>query len=327
MCLFSWLKTVYQLHTHAWLRQRLGVLSFKARWRLRLRMYRHATLAYGWMQFALEQPLSRNRLGTSRHNAYRLLQKPLRPYLNRYHTPVKRCDALESHYRQMIQIPELTTLQGLRSLVQGWTLAEFIGKSQAHYVIHLACTDKFDREGEFLLTLEQRCAHHRIAAIAFSLNESAGGGLDIGCLQGAKAGDGPEFIRQVTKDFHSMRPKNLLMFALYDLAACWGIQHIRAISNEARIYSKQWRPFRHQDYAKANYDQFWEELGGQVLADTGWFQLPPHLHQKSIEDVPSKHRSEHRRRLALRDSIDQQIQASFAAARTETAAEPLQTSG
>jgi len=36
--------------------------------------------------------------------------------------------------------------------------------------------------------------------------------------------------------------------------------------------------------------------------------LPDHLKQKQVEEVPSKHRAEHRRKLQLREDIRNQIQ-------------------
>lgn len=247
--------------------------------------------------------------------AYRLLQKPLRPYLNHAYPASSRLAALLGHYRQSRHIPALATETARRNLLAGWRLAEFVGKSGAHYVLNLSHTDRFDREGELLLTLEQHCTRQRIAVVAFSLHDRAGGGLDIGCLQGAEKHAGAAFIRTVTRDFHGMRPKNLLMFALYDLAACWQIGHIRAIDNTHRIYHRVRRFLRTSHVLSADYDSFWRELGGEASPDNnGWFHLPQHLHQRTIEETPSKHRAEHRRRLALRTTIDTQIRQAFTSA-------------
>lgn len=312
--LLAWFRALRQVFVQPELQAALPSLSVRRAWRLRLRLCCHPQSSMRWLACLRQETALHARMRQSPGLTYRLLQKPLRPYLNYAYSPAQRLTALVSHYQQRQDIPALATEAARQQLLSGWFLAEFVGKSGAHYVLRLSHTDRFDREGELLLTLAQHCTGQRIAIIAFSLNNQSGRGLDIGCLQGAAQQAGAGFIRTVTRDFHGMRPKNLLMFALYDLAACWQIERIRAIDNVHRIYHRVRRLFPWSHALSADYDHFWQELGGEPCPhETGWFLLPSHLHQRSVEETPSKHRAEHRRRLALRDAVDTQIRQALMA--------------
>jgi uncharacterized protein VirK/YbjX len=237
---------------------------------------------------------------------YRRLQKPLRPYLNKSYNAEERLNALQEHFYFLKLIFCINQISFSAIKSTGLTLAVFACKKQIDYEILLAETDQFDREGEFRLTLRDVNSKTQIAVIAFSLATTPELRIDIGCLQGPQSNLGIEFIRKTTRDFYGIRPKNLLMFALYDVARIWGIRSIRAINNKQQIYAKKEGLFKNSNYAKADYDGFWKELRGDYKGQ-GWFKLPEQLLQHPIEEIPSKHRSEHRRKLKVREEIRNQI--------------------
>lgn len=117
--------------------------------------------------------------------------------------------------------------------------------------------------------------------------------LLIGCVQGAKATAGKEAVRELTRQCHGLRPKNLLLSLAYAVAASYGIERIRGVGQAVH-------PFAGRDNKiKSDYNGFWLEAGG-VLAADGLFDMPPHEAERDAATVDSKHRSAFRRREALR---------------------------
>lgn len=117
--------------------------------------------------------------------------------------------------------------------------------------------------------------------------------IAIGCIQGPGGQNGKDVVRDLTKNMHGMRPKQLMLSLAYAFAQHFGIQRILAVSNTAH-------PLRRaRDRFQADYDAFWLEQKGSDLGD-GWFMLPEALGRKSEAEVPSNHRSAFRRREAMR---------------------------
>lgn len=285
------------------IRNILAILPFRQKLRFFVRVVFKPIIACSWLDYIFSEPLCF--LADSRP-LYRRLQKPLRPYINGSFTAEERLKSLQEHFDCLKLLFKSNPANFLSITQGGLTVAVFSCKKQIAYELILAQTDHFDREGEFRLTLREAETQKEIGVVAFNLGMMPARRLDIGCIQGHKTG-GVEFVREITRDLYGIRPKNLLMFALYDLVEIWNIRFIRAIDNTHRIYAKRRELFSRQNYAQADYELFWKELGGMDLGN-GWFKLPDHLKQKQAKEVPSKHRAEHRRKLQLREDIRFQIQ-------------------
>lgn len=233
----------------------------------------------------------------------RLLLKLQRPYLNRHYRPRARLNALVAHYEFLARTLSNELIDRLAN-GDGLCLARVATAGGRDYNLRLSGTDTFDREGELLLTLEQDVGRQRVACIAFSVTHKDGRPqLEIGCLQGATVQAGKELIKQSTKDLHGLRPKNLLLDALYALAQSWGIPWIVAIDNGNRIY-RSGNADSNQVFA--DYDCFWRELGG-VQGKNGQFLLPAQLVHRPPAAVASSRRAEYRRRQDLRESVTRQL--------------------
>jgi uncharacterized protein len=120
-----------------------------------------------------------------------------------------------------------------------------------------------------------------------------GRSLLVGCVQGAKASEGKEAVRDLTRQCHGLRPKNLLLSLVYAVAQTYNSERVRGVGQAVH-------PFAHkQDKIKSDYNGFWHEVGG-VAASDGMFDLPAREAVRDAADVDSKHRSAFRRREALR---------------------------
>lgn len=62
---------------------------------------------------------------------------------------------------------------------------------------------------------------------------------------------------------------------------------------------------RKQEKVHANYDEFWESIGG-IEKDNLW-SLPKKLERKSIEDIPAKKRAQYIKKFNLLDTLSEKI--------------------
>lgn len=153
---------------------------------------------------------------------------------------------------------------------------------------------QYPREGDLSIHLLNETGDE-IYLMSFSFGEQ--GELYVCSLQGPSTEQSVEQVKSITKQMHAMRPKNLLMSAIYAVAAYFQIKSILGISNNSHIKSQ---------HLKSSYDTFWEECGGVLNAD-GWYQLPLQEPMRDIESVKSQRRSEFRKREALREAMSQSI--------------------
>ncbi|WP_199016431.1 DUF535 family protein [Shimwellia pseudoproteus] len=146
---------------------------------------------------------------------------------------------------------------------------------------------RFPREGDLGLYLFD-AADALVYAITFSIVGK--GQLLISGVQGPGPEHGAEMVKEMTKQMHGLRPKNLLLSAVYVIARQYNLSAIKGITDQTHIKSQ---------HLRSSYNAFWEESGGQP-DHCGWFDLPDSEPQRDVETVKSQHRSAFRKREALR---------------------------
>lgn len=158
------------------------------------------------------------------------------------------------------------------------------------------------REGEMSLALVDS-AGLQISYAQFSIIDG-GTTLVIGCLQGAANNAGLDAVRDMTRQCHGLRPKNLLLSLVRTVADAFGVEHVLGIANGAHVFAGL------PGKIKADYDAFWLEAGG-VPTDDGFYEIPAREPVRSAMDVESKRRSEFRRREALRHEACERVLLAF----------------
>ena len=93
-------------------------------------------------------------------------------------------------------------------------------------------------------------------------------------------------------------PRLLLFAALEGLAIAMGVQQIIGVGVRMQI-ATSFGPIRSPSFLE-NYDLFWRSLNGQFRLDGNFNLTAPSLH-KSLENIPSKHRTRALRRRVYRD--------------------------
>ncbi|MGC2166577.1 MAG: DUF535 family protein [Gallionella sp.] len=243
-------------------------------------------------------------------NNPRILLKPGRNYLNRNYSFSDRAKVVLSHYSLLSGLVSRSTIESL-SNGNALLLATIEGKNGVSYQVTLSKTSKYDREGEAVLGLMDTTQQVQIWTFVFTLTGCrVNAGIEIGCMQGTKDQDARELIKRATKELHGIRPINLLTDAIYEIKREWNIANCYGVCNVSRVYNGK--------STYLDYDAFWLELGGVINRDE-MFRLPHKLEHRLLMNIPSHHRSEYKRRTALRLNLSTQISLNLKALRSPEA--------
>lgn len=166
----------------------------------------------------------------------RLLERPQHPYINRRLSLARRYAVIADHYHTMLAtfppvVCEAVYLGGrypigMLRLKDGSTLA-----------IELRRPTGRGREGELCLCLTD-ARGQPLSSMIFSIADD-GRTLLLGCVQGAATTLGREAVRELTRQSHGLRPKNLLLSMLRALAGRYGIVRVRGVANAAHPFAGQ----------------------------------------------------------------------------------------
>jgi len=256
--------------------------------KIRLRALLHARQTPAWLHLLNSHPAFSEYVRA----CPRFVYKVYRPYISNALDAGQRLAAIRAHY-------EFIFRRGLGQLAARAAngpvpLAEAPGKSGLPYRIELRTVNICDREGDLVLQLVQD--GKTLYTTAFSIAPRDGqAAISIGCIQGGKTEDAREAIRAATRDLHGLRPKQLMVALVRQLAFDYGCARVLMVSNRNRVTYKAIRNGR----VLADYDQLWEELGARRRADGDYEMEATALAAPDMESIPSKKRAEARRRHEL----------------------------
>jgi uncharacterized protein VirK/YbjX len=265
-----------------------GLPRLRERLKIRLRALLHAPQTPAWLRLLNSHPAFSEYVRT----CPRFLYKVYRPYISTALGPADRLAAIQAHYHFIFRRGLGQTVA--RASLAPLALANVEGKSGLPYSIQLRTVDMFDREGELVLQLAQ--GDKVIYTVAFTVAPRAGRpAISIGCVQGGKTEDAREAIRLATRDLHGIRPKQLMVSLVRQLGHEYGCERLHLVSNRNRVIYKAIRHGR----VLADYDALWEELGA-VRNAGGDYELDcAPLGAPDLESIPSKKRSEAKKRHEL----------------------------
>lgn len=166
------------------------------------------------------------------------------------------------------------------------------------------------REGHLTLSLFK--GHFRAFTIAFSLYNYPETELFIGGIQGRKNdGNMLALYREMTKDFHGVRPRDFMLEMVRLFAIKYGVKYIYAVADDHRISRHPY--FAREDSPGLTYDDVWIERGGTRVAPTH-FKLPLSGTRRGLDEVATKKRAMYRRRYEMFDAIEESLPADLATA-------------
>jgi uncharacterized protein VirK/YbjX len=159
------------------------------------------------------------------------------------------------------------------------------------------------REGQLALSLWEGV--DRLFCITFSLiSDGADRTAVVGGLQGRRQVEDEEDVleryRRFTKYAHGSRPRDFVIEVFRMLCRSVGVTRILAVSDANHPLKGKNEGFT------LRYDEAWLDRGG-TDAGTGFYELALQRPDKSMEDVPAKKRSQYRKRIAMFDEIEAQL--------------------
>ena len=235
----------------------------------------------------------------------KLYQKLQRPYLtSHFHTP-QRLQSLRHHYQFVVSHLAPGLLREIHS-VAGKCLAALPAEGAGRHQLRLAAS-RLDKEGELAITL-QNPEGLVMFTLTFSITRCEAGHREIliGGLQGNQSANDRDLIIVLTRRWHGLRPKALLLFAIQQLAALWGVTRVRAVGDNTHIY-RHWRQRKH---LASSYDEWWLEAGGHLAGD-GLFDLPARFVPRDIAALKTNKRPVYRRRYLMLAGLADQFAISL----------------
>jgi uncharacterized protein len=219
----------------------------------------------------------------------RLQERHFHRYINLHWSRRERLRHLLGHYKFISAVLPEPLFHAI--YVRGSAYVGFIAmKDGSMLKLSLMPPISMGREGELCIALS--LDDQPIYRLVFTVVD-AGATLVIGCLQGPGAENSRNVVRNLTRNLHGLRPKQLILGLVYAFARQFSIKNIRAVGNAAHPLRRKGHKFM------ADYDEFWQEQLA-VAEPQDWYRLPNNVHRKTEAEVPSNHRSAFRRREDLR---------------------------
>lgn len=254
---------------------------------------------FRWLRFLHKEPM----LWQLAESHPQLILKIYRPYLSKCLSCTERVKILSQHYGFLLNASYANLVRHIA--LHPKVLCEFFGKSGTAFQLELVSTGLANREGEFMIHLVSNKIS--IYRIAFSfLTIGAESYVKIGCVQGIRAEEGAILVRATTHDLHGCRPKNLMVSIVRDIGDYFGCHAALGVSNKNKLLAQ-----RVQQKSAPDYDATWDEIRA-IKRDDGDYQFScKDILKINFDAVPSRKRSEARKRNQLLGAIFQAVRHSF----------------
>jgi uncharacterized protein VirK/YbjX len=241
------------------------------------------------------------------HYHPRIYIKPFRTYIPIKWNKDRKIKVILDSYRFIEKNKHI--LEDILINEQGINIAKISLSQEYDAFINVGYSERFRKEGEFVLSLECDYLGGKVASVAFALEEKEKGKWTciVSCVQGYNYDDVPDVFKKTQNLLYKMRPTALVIYALQDFIRELGCQDIYCVGDKIHTY-RQKHAIHLQWFHKIgfDYDKFWLEVGCMQI-DKDWFLLPLNPARKDISDIKSKKRSLYRKRYAMLDDISLNI--------------------
>jgi uncharacterized protein VirK/YbjX len=222
------------------------------------------------------------------------------PYINHVWTVPRRLDVIDQHYLLLTGSAGIISDATVRNIELVQSCEEYKGLR-----LILEKAPWFLREGEIVLSIF--VDEMRIYSIAFTLGiECNQRVVYVGALQGRNIENAMEIYRNITHALYGMRPRDYLLTALKLLSKTMGITTLWGIESEHRQQNGAYFGGAHKNKLFADYNEIWLEHGGVDLKN-GFFEISTDIQYKNMNDIPSRKRSNYKRRYAMIDNLEENI--------------------
>jgi uncharacterized protein VirK/YbjX len=242
-----------------------------------------------------------------------MIYKLMRPYEVCTYSIEKRLEVLRDHYSILseyftpeqfdllgaefgIRVKDFPTTEAVP--VQYSITLQYNGTHRREAELSLEITRSFDREGNGNATCERVFS----AAVNFG-NINGHRVLKINSIQGCTP-HLPEPMKEIsaaTKAGYGIMPKYLMILLAFRIAELTGCEHVLGIKTESHIYANSHYSSKINKDFHYDYDAQWKEFKGEEYSENYLKLSKPE--RTPLEEIPSKKRSQHRKRYAFIDEI------------------------
>jgi len=292
--LFSTLKEGWKLAYNGYNNERKSYLR-KQQWKIAFNILLNPSFSKKWFQ-----QLRSNTFKPIFAIRPQLYIKPYRPYISIAWDKQHKIKVISDTYEIINTLPKLshTLLIDNKAVL----LSTFSLSDDSQYNIKLGYVTRFRKEGEWVIYLESADSQKAIVSAAFSFEKQNDQQWDfiIGCIQGSQ---NKQELKTIQKQMHGLRPKSFILLVVQKFARQLGANNIYGVADLVQPYRRKHAinlPWFHA--ISFNYDQFWQESGGEKI-NKEWFKLDLDPQLKDIQEVKSKKRSMYRKRYAMLDNV------------------------
>lgn len=184
-------------------------------------------------------------------------------------------------------------------------IAKIIGKSLAEYHIVMSQHDRFRHEGEITIQLVENIGDDFLSALTFLFSgDKENPTILVGGIQGHKSESAKERIKEITKDLHGLRPKSIILEALYGIIPAVNAKYVEAVCFKNHALTDNKRALY------SDYDAFFQEITDKT-AKNGNYILPLEMPHRDVSEVASKKRKAWLAKEEIKRSINNQVEQTF----------------
>lgn len=243
------------------------------------------------------------------------LERMHRPFLHSRFSPHERLAASLDHHRLTQQHAPLVAA---RIAATGSAQIATFAVDNERWYVSLESIERFQKEGDWTLCIRD-ARDQRLVSCTFSFAYLGGKlrrpRLCIGSVQGPdRSVNGRELFRALTKRWHGLRPKILVIYLAQCVAASLHTGGTFIVSKQAHVYAN-WRYCLKKRRVAADYDSLSAECGA-LARWNGWFVLAPPARYLATQQGTDTGNATRRKRYAIRSSLASQIRQRVAASDT-----------
>ncbi|GEM81339.1 VirK/YbjX family protein [Vibrio superstes] len=244
----------------------------------------------------------------------RILEKALKPYLYVDIKPMQRMRHIEEHF-SLLSDTFGNSIEGAFK-EDGLTLLSLEDSKGSSYSIILF--DGEMREGSLGLRIINDLGQ-TIYSITFNLSTSPVKTMHIGALKGPseQIEDRNQVIKTLTRSFHGLRPKALMVELALIFGKSIGVQEFVGVSNKGHIYQALRYKGSKNKAVTFDYDELWAEYGA-VQCDKYRYDIPAFPERKDPSALKKNKRRLYTKRYAWLDELELDLSNKINALKTET---------
>lgn len=254
---------------------------------------------YGWVEYLNS---SNDMLSWKKAYGPDLYLKTQYPYLSGQFKPQQTLACLKDHYDWLVSNIDSNHYSQEETLL--WKQAIERDDTSQDLAVYLKYKAPFLHEGEMALILKLNNQIQYTISFTYILNNNVPT-FFIGGLQGGKPEvTSPELIKNLTKQLHGLRPKQLMIHVISIMADFYHLSSLIGVSNQNHAFQSSRRKSK-RARVKANLNHFWQDFDSHI-SDDGNFHFKPISNLINLEEVQSKKRSQYRKRQIILDVMVEQ---------------------